>query len=307
MNSQSSKDMSQITTLRLTKKAIAKDKFMTVVYYTVGGFFLALLLAITVYLLFMGFKDFKIEYLAFSRGGIGNQLFNTIYLVFLSLIISVPLGVATGIYLAEYAQENKFTNFIRIAIKTLSSLPSIIVGLFGFIAFVQLTGMKWNLFAGALAVSVLNLPLLATTTEDAMRNLPASYKKGSMALGATQWQTIYKVLLPACLPRIVTGIILAAGRGFGETAVLLYTSGLSTYIRWDNWNLASITCPLNPFRPGETLSLHIWVMLTEGLEQNAEAIANLSSAILIILVFSFSITARLLSAKIDRKMTGGLK
>jgi phosphate transport system permease protein len=126
-----------------------------------------------------------------------------------------------------------------------------------------------------------------------------------MGLGATKWQTTYHVLIPSCMPRIVTGIILAAGRGFGEAAALLYTSGMSTDINWSNWNITSPLCPLNPFRPGETLSLHIWASFTEATAANAKDIANLSSAILMILVLVFNITVRIISKRIDKRAGGG--
>ncbi len=289
------------------KRAKAADRTMTVIFYAVAGFFLLLLLAFVVYVLVQGFRGFDISMLSFTSKGIGNQLFNTVYLVFLALLISVPLGVAAGIYMAEYAKKNRLTKFLRICIETLSSLPSIVVGLFGYLVFIVMTGAKWNLMAGALAVSILSLPLITTVTEDALRALPSSYKEGSFGLGATHWQTIVRVLLPACIPRIITGIILAAGRGFGEAAALLYTAGMSTDIRWTNWNLLSPNCPLNPFRPGETLALHIWASRTEALTPDATQIANLSSAVLIIMVFVFSIGARVLGKYLDRKMTSGGK
>ncbi len=221
------------------------NALMTGVFTGIGGFFLGLIIVLAGYII-----------------------------IFWALLISVPLGVLAGIYMAEYAGDTKLTRFIRVCIESLSSLPSIVIGLFGYLVFILMTGARWNLFAGALAVSILSLPSVTTTTEDAMRSLPKSYKAGSMALGATHWVTIVKVLLPACTPRIVTGVILAAGRGFGEAAALLYTAGQSTRIVWNNWNLSSVTCPLNPFRPGETLALHIWVMRTEGaLNPNSEKIA----------------------------------
>lgn len=279
-------------------RAKLADRAMTGVFYGVGGFFILLLLVLAGYIIIKGFAGFYPELLSFNSKGIGNQLFNTIYLVFLSLVISVPLGVAAGIYMAEYAKEGKFLNFLRISIETLSSLPSIVVGLFGYLVFILMTGAKWNLMAGALAVSILSLPLITTATQDAIRSLPGSYKAGSLALGATRWQTMVKVILPAISPRIVTGIILAAGRGFGEAAALLCTAGQSTHLNWNNWNLTSPTCPLNPFRPGETLALHIWVMRTEGsLNPNATEIASFSSAVLVIMVLLFSLTARILSRR----------
>lgn len=293
----------------ITRNNVAKinDRIMTGVFYSVGGFFLLLLFVLAGYIIIKGFIDFYPDLLRFDRKGIGNQFFNTIYLVFISLVISVPLGIAAGIYMAEYARQGKVTSAIRICIETLSSLPSIVVGLFGYYVFILLTGATWNLMAGALSVSILSIPLITATTEDAIRCLPPEYKQGSMGLGATHWQTIFKVLLPASLTRIITGIILAAGRGFGEAAALLYTAGQSTNINWSNWDLTSKTCPLNPFRPAETLSLHIWVMRTEGsLNPNSQAIANFSAAVLVIMVLSFSLLARYLSRRIDKK-SGGSK
>ena len=281
------------------------DKFMTVLLYCVAGFFLLLLAAFTIFILVKGLSSFSPQLLSFDENGIGNQFFNTVYLVFLSLVISVPIGIMAGVYMAEYAKNGRMTGFLRICIETLSSLPSIVIGLFGYLVFVVMTHSKWNLMAGAMAVSILSLPLITTVTEDALRAVPESFKEGSLALGATKAQTILRVLLPACFPRILTGIILAAGRGFGEAAALLYTAGMSTDINWSSWNLSSPTCPLNPFRPGETLALQIWASRTEAVAPNAAQIANFSAAVLILMVFLFSIASRILGRALNRRLTGG--
>ncbi len=287
------------------RRAEHADRMMTGVFYAVGGSFLVLILVLAGYIIINGIMSYYPGILAADSDGIGNQLFNTVYLVFWSLLISVPIGILAGIYMAEYAKDTKMTRFLRICIESLSSLPSIVVGLFGYLVFILMTGARWNLMAGALAVSILSIPSITTTTEDAMRSLPKSYKAGSMALGATHWTSIVKVLLPACLPRIITGVILAAGRGFGEAAVLLYTAGQSTRLNWGNWDLTSKTCPLNPFRPGETLALHIWVMRTEGaLNPNSTDIANFSAMVLIVIVLVFSLTARILTRRINEKQSG---
>ena len=286
------------------KIAKMTDKMMTVVLYGVAAFFLLLLAAFTIYILAKGFSEFNIALLGFNQDGIGNQFFNTVYLVFLALLISVPIGIMAGIYMAEYAKQGPLSHFIRTCIETLSSLPSIVVGLFGYLVFVVMVHGRWNLMAGAMAVSILCLPLITTVTEDALRAVPEIYKEGSFALGSTHWQTIIRVLLPACVPRIITGVILAAGRGFGEAAALLYTAGMSTDISWSNWNLASPTCPLNPFRPGETLALHIWASRTEAVAPNAAQIADISAAVLIIMVFVFSISSRLIGRSLNNRLTG---
>lgn len=193
------------------------------------------------------------------------------------------------------------TKFLRMCIETLSSLPSIVVGLFGYLVFLVFFGMGKSLMAGALSVSILTLPLITTTTEDAIKGLPAGYFQASLGLGATKWQSIFHVLLPACLPRIMTGVILAAGRGFGEAAALLYTTGSGSDLRWGNWNLATPTCPFNPFRPAETLSIQIWNLQVNGQDK---ALANTASAVLMILVLAFSIGANVWSHYLKKKSSG---
>lgn len=287
------------------RRAKIADRTATVALYCVAGFFLLLLAAFTAYIVVKGLVAYQPGMFSLKRTGIGIELFNTIYLVFISLVISVPIGVAAGIYMAEYAKPGKITSFLRTCIETLSSLPSIVVGLFGYLVFIYMTGSKYNLFAGALAVSILSLPLLTTVTEDALKAIPPIYKEGSFGIGASHWQTIVHVLLPTATPRIITGIILAAGRGFGEAAALLYTAGMSSNIKPGNWNPLSKTSLLNPFRPGDTLSLHIWTLKTESIMANADQIADFSAAILLIMVFAFSLGSRILGGVLDRKMSGG--
>lgn len=290
---------------RLHKRAKIADRTATGVLYAVAGFFLLLLAAFTVYILYKGFASIKPEYLSFTRQGIGIQFFNTIYLVFLSLLISVPIGVAAGIYMAEYAGKGRLTRFLRTCIETLASLPSIVVGLFGYLVFLVMTGQHWNLLAGALAVSILNIPQLTTVTEDALQGIPELYREGSLGLGATHWQTITGVLLPAALPRIVTGIIMAAGRGFGEAAALLFTSGMSSDVSFTNWNPFSLNSPLNAMRPADTLAVRIWSLKTEGVEANASQLSDLSSAVLILMVFAFSLGSRRIGNHLENKLTDG--
>ena len=278
---------------------------MTGVFYGVGGFFILLLIVLAAYIVIQGIRSIYPGVFGFTRNGIGNQFFNTVYLVLIALVISTPLGIAAGVYLAEYAKQSKLTELITMSIEALSSLPSIVIGLFGYLVFILMTGMKWNLIAGALAVTIMSIPLITTTTRDALKALPPDYKSSSIGLGATRWQTMWHVLLPACVPRIVTGIILVAGRGFGEAAALMYTAGQSTIINWSNWDITSPTCALNPFRPGETLALHVWVMRTEGsMNPHSTDIATVSSAVLILLVLGFNLLARYLSRRIDRRNTG---
>ena len=172
-------------------------------------------------------------------GGIFPLFWNSLYILGLTMLISVPIGILAGIYMAEYAGDNRLTNSIRFAEEAISSVPSIVVGLFGLIAFVNLTGWGYTALSGALALTLFNLPLLARLTEQALRAVPDEERAGSLALGATKWQTVRHVVLPLAIPGIITGIILTAGRVFGEAAVLLFTAGVSTPTHYDftNFNL----------------------------------------------------------------------
>lgn len=288
-------------------RAKKKDRFMTGVFYAIGWLMLAFLLYLTFTIIFDGLKGFSPDFLGAAGNGIFNQFFNTLYLVFLSLLVSVPIGIGAGVYLAEYAKEGKLLTMLEVSIESLSSLPSIVIGLFGYLAFIMWTGMSWNIVTGALTISILSIPLITTETNNAIRALPIEYKEGSLGLGATKSETIRKVLIPAAMPQILTGVIMAAGRGFGEAAALLYTSGQSTYINWHNfWKITSPTSPLNPFRSGETLSLHIWVMRTEGaLNPKATQIANFTSAVLVVLALLFTLVTCRISDKMRKRNNGG--
>jgi phosphate transport system permease protein len=292
-------------------KAKAADRIMTAVLYVVAVSFLLLLAAFIGYFLYQGRSKLNFHFLfsapEYSKagGGIGPQLFNSLYLVLLSDIISVPTGIAAGIYLAEYAKPGRLASIIRFCIEALASLPSIVVGLFGLLVFVTLTGWKFTLMGGALVVSILNLPVITRTSEDAIRAIPLEMKEASLALGSTHWQSIAKVLLPAALPGLITGAIIASGRAFGEAAALLYTSGMSSpQLNFSNLNPFSPNSPLNPFRPAETLAVYIWKVNSEGLVPDARQIADGASAVLILAVLVFNVGARFFGRLLGLKFTG---
>ena len=282
---------------RLSSKYKHQDKAATAVLYIIAGFFMSLLAAITIYVVGRGVMSFLPQYINFDKDGLGVELFNTVYIVLLSLIISVPIGVGAGIYMAEYSKPGKIANTVRTSIETLASLPSIVLGLFGFLVFVVLVKSTWNMFAGILTLSIISIPLLTRVTEDAIREIPHSYREGSYALGATKWQTIVKVLIPAATSRIRTGVILAAGRNFGEAAALIYTSGLTSDVSFSNWNPFSKTSPLNIFRTADTLAVRIWYLKSSAILADKAQLADMAAALLIILVFAFNIIARYSSKK----------
>jgi phosphate transport system permease protein len=208
--------------------------------------------------------------------------------------------------MAEYAGVGRITNLIRFSQELISSVPSIVVGLFGLALFVNATHWGFTALAGALALSVFNLPLMARLAEQAIRAVPDDERQASLALGTTKWRTIRHVVLPIAIPGIVTGIILTAGRIFGEAAALLFTAGLSTPVGYDfgNLNLGDPRSPWSPFHPATTLSVYIWKLNSEGLGSYVRQIADTSAAVLVLLVLVFNLGARGLGRLLQRRITG---
>ncbi|VFB15539.1 Phosphate transport system permease protein pstA [Urinicoccus massiliensis] len=282
------------------KDALARTlvSIFALLFFIVVGFFVFSVI-------FRGLRDFDLSFFGGRRGLLG-VLWNTVYLTILSLLISVPLGVATGIYLSYYSDSKSALNTIlRAGLRTLSGLPSIVVGLFGYLAFVLFTGTQWSLWAGALTVSILNIPLMATSTEEALDEIDSSIYFGSMALGATREQTLIHVLLPQCLHRLVTGVVLSAGRVVAEAAALMYTAGSTSDILFSGVDFNSPLNAFNPNRPGKTLALHIWGARTQAHHATASQEANVASALLLILVVAISLTAYFVKVHWSKKLEGG--
>lgn len=240
-----------------------------------------------------------------AGGGIRDQLFNSCYLLVLTLVISFPLALGAAIYLAEYAADNWLTDLIRTAIEVLSSLPSVVVGLFGYLLFVIQFHFGFSILSGAIALTFFNLPLLIRSIEGSLNAVPTSQHEAGVSLGLSNWRTIKGIILPAALPGILTGIILSAGRVFGEAAALIYTAGQSApIVSYTNWNPLSADSFLNPMRPAETLAVHIWKVNTEGVTPDALTISSGASAVLIIVLLIVNLSARALGTHLYRKMTG---
>ena len=290
------------------------DKIWTGILYGISIFVLLLLVSLVGYIIYKGihFLDpnflFTNPKIGEAGGGIFPQLFNSFYMLIITLIISVPLGVGAGIYLSQYAKDGPFVRVLRLCIETIASLPSIVVGLFGLLVFVNLTGWGFTILGGALAITVINLPSLTRVCENAITEAAKEVKEASLALGATKWQTIVRVILPYAFQQILTGIILASGRIFGEAAALLYTSGMSApALDFSANNLIGPNSPFSLFRPAETLAVYIFKLNSEGTVPDAASIAAGASAMLITMVVVFNISARLIGKKIYEKYTGTVK
>lgn len=286
------------------------DRVASGVIYVLVAAVILILVAILGYILFNGVPDISWHFLtspaqSFSAGGgIRDQLFNSLYLLVLTIIVSLPIGLGAGIYLSEYAADNWFTGLIRTSVEVLSSLPSVVVGLFGYLLFVIKLNLGFSILSGAIALTFFNLPLLTRNIEESLRSVPNLQREAGMSLGLSNWKTTTKIILPAALPGILTGLILSAGRIFGEAAALIYTAGQSApTVDYTNWNIFSATSFLNPMRPAETLAVHIWKVNTESVTPDANLISSASSAVLIIVILIFNLGARFLGNKLYKKIT----
>ncbi|MGX7030031.1 phosphate ABC transporter permease PstA [Vagococcus zengguangii] len=286
------------------------DKIATGVLYGIAAIIVLILASLIAYILFRGIPNINWEFLTQPAktfevgGGIGIQLFNSFYLLIITMIISVPISLGAGIYLSEYAKKNWLTDFIRTAIEILSSLPSVVVGLFGFLVFVVQAGFGFSIISGALALTFFNLPLLTRNVEESLKAVHYTQREAGLALGLSRWETVIKVVVPEALPGILTGVILGAGRIFGEAAALIYTAGQSApALDFTDWNPMNISSPLNIFRQAETLAVHIWKVNSEGTMPDGPQVSAGASAVLILAVLLFNILARFLGKRLHKKMT----
>lgn len=217
------------------------------------------ILGIVVYIAIKGAPALSWEFISamprdgMRAGGILPAIIGTLYLMFGTAIISIPLGIAGGIYLSEYAADNWWTRLIRIAIISLAGVPSVVYGLFGLGLFVLFFKFGISIVSAALTLSIMTLPVIISTTEEAMRSVPYKFRVVGLSLGGTQWQTIRKVILPQALPGIVTGIILGLERAVGETAPILFT-GATFFLPH---------LPSSPMDATMALPYHIYVISTQ--------------------------------------------
>src|SRR6185437_5929645 len=214
--------------------------------------------------------------------------------------ICIPFSMCAAIYLVEYARQGRFTRMVRFATETLAGVPSIILGLFGFLIFVTNFGLGTRLgysrLAGALTLVILNLPVLLSVFEDALRKVPTELREASSALGASKLQTVTRVLIPTAFPSLITGVILTAGKMIGETAALIYTAGGSSSI--NGW------FSLNPLTAGDTLTIKLYQLQAEGITPNAAQVAAGTATLLIILLLAFNLGLRWAANYINKRITG---
>ncbi len=250
------------------------------------------LLFIIAYILIKGIPCLKLDMfttLEFNTENLSMlpAIINTVTMTLLSLLVALPIGVFSAVYLVEYAKRgSKLTSVIRITTETLSGIPSIVYGLFGYLLFVIALHWGYSLIAGVLTLAIMILPTIMRTTEEALKSVPDSFREGSFGLGAGRLRTVTKIVLPSAMPGILAGVILAVGRIVGETAALIYTSGTVAQV------------PDGLFGSGRTLAVHMYALMSEGLYMDA---ANATGVIILIVVVGINA----LSSFIAKKFTKG--
>lgn len=243
------------------------------------------------YILVKGVPHITLDLFAFKYTSENVSLFpalvNTITMTLVSLLIAVPLGIFAAIYLVEYAKRgNKFVGIIRTTAETLAGIPSIVYGLFGMLFFVTALEWSYSMLAGAFTLSIMILPLIIRTTEEALISVPDSYREGSFGLGAGRLRTVFRIVLPSAVPGILSGVILSIGRIVGETAALIYTAG----------TVADI--PPDLLSSGRTLAVHMYALSNEGLYIDQ---AYATAVVLIVIVFGINAMSAFIAKRIARQ------
>ena len=285
------------------KKEQIRQKLWVSLMWFFGLITVAILIMVVGYVLVQGGKAISWDFLSTApkggisgEGGISTTVATTFYLVGLTLLVATPLGVGAAVFLIEYAGEQSLSSkFLRsvisaanFAVETLAGIPSIIFGLFGYALFVSTLKFGFSLLSAALAGACLVLPTIIRTTEEALRAVPDDYRRGSLALGATKWQTLYRIVLPAALPGIITGIILSVGRVISETAIFYVTLG------------GSYRLPTSIMDGGRTLALHLYYL---AMDTRAFDKAMGTGAVLVVMI----ILINLLIDLVSRKLTAGVR
>lgn len=271
------------------------QKVMKGVFILSGIITLAILIIILGYILIKGLPVVNFDFLFSSpidsgrQGGIFPMIVSSIYVTLIAVLIATPLGVGAAIYMAEYATNQKIIRFIRFGSETLASIPSIVFGLFGLAFFVVFLKLGWSILSGGLVLALMAIPTIFQVSEVTLSSIPNSYKEGSYGLGATKWQTICSVVLPAALPGIVTGIILAMTRAISEAAAVMYAVG------------SALTVPISIFDPGRPLPLHLYILATEGISLNN---AYGTAAVLVVIVLVVTILTNYAVDRYQNKIMG---
>lgn len=271
-----------------------KDDVLLCLIYLAAFFAEFLLIGILVYVFVKGFPQMSLYFLttvtSIRQGtvGIAGNLVNTVYLVALTLLIAVPIGIGAAIYLNEYAKPGRAVRLLLFTTETLSGIPSVIFGLFGMVFFGMTLGLGYSILTGALTLSLMVLPLITRNTQEALKTVPESYRSGALSMGAGKWYMIRTILLPSAMPGIVTGVILAISRILGESAALLFTAGSGYFLprSFGGWFHKIV-------ESGGTLTIQLYLSMTKAQYDVAFGIA----VVLLCMVWCMNLLTKVLARK----------
>ena len=278
------------------KKSRISDTILLVLIYLCASISILVLIGIMGYVFVRGIPAISLSFLttvpSTIKGtfGIVGNIINTLYIVVITLLIATPIGVGAAIYLNEYAKGGKIVRIIEFTTETLSGIPSIIFGLFGYVFFGITLGLGYSILTGALTLAIMVLPLITRTTQEALKTVPASYRSGALGIGATKWYMIRTILLPSAMPGILTGIILAIGRIVGESAALLFTAGSGYLLPKDFFGKI--------FESGGTLTIQLYLCMQKAKYSEAFGIA----VVLLVIVLAINGLAKFLSHKFNTEV-----
>lgn len=275
------------------------ETFVVGTIYGAASVSVLLLAGIVGYVFFKGFDVISIEFLTTVTSalkgtvGIAGNLVNTLYIIVITLLIATPVGVGGAVYLNEYARPGRMVRLIEFTTETLSGIPSVIFGLFGYVFFGNVLGLDYSLLRGALTLSLMVLPLIVRNTQEALRTVPDSYRSGALGMGATKWHMIRTILLPCAKPGILTGVILAVGRIVGESAALLFTAGSARLLPRLGGDISDNLQKLvsKPLQSGGTLTIELYLQMQNGEYETAFGIG----CVLIIIVLLINLLLKLAS------------
>lgn len=274
-----------------TKRHLNMSMLLRTLVYFSAIFTVGILAGLILYMLVMGIPNLKLDLFAWKytsdNGSVVPALINTLIMVAVTLLMAVPVGICSAIYLVEYANKtSKFVKIIRVTTETLSGIPSIVYGLFGYLCFSVSLKLGYSLLSGALTLSIMVLPAIMRTTEEALLSVPDTYREGSFGLGAGKLRTIFKVVLPSAIPGILAGIILAIGRIVGETAALIYTAGTVAKV------------PDSLLGSGRTIAVHMYQLFNEGISMEK---GYGTGVVLLVMVLGINGISSLVGKKIANK------
>jgi len=280
--------------MRLSSRITGRIAFGLI--WASGGVAVLALLFIIGYVVVRGLPEINLEFLfTLPRGGLGGEggisscIVSTLWIIVVTMVLLTPLGLGAAVYLSEYAPDTRLVGFIRYGVELLAGVPSIVFGLFGYAVFVTVLSFRFSILSGALTLVCLLMPYLTRTAEEAMRSVPREQREAALALGATKWQMVARVVIPAAMPGILTGIILCIGRTVSESAPLFVTMGGSSQM------------PDGLMSSGRTLAVHVFYL---AMETNALEKALATGTVLVVLILLTNLFTNWISERLQVRMMG---